>query len=400
MEDKIKKFINSSNFLIIGFNTRPIIKSAINLGVENIDDIDFFGDFDLLNIMKNVTIISELVQANFDKKSIQDIFYDELKRIIKEKKEISHIIITSGFDNRADIWKKIENLKPIIGNSSDTVKKVRNIKILSDFCRKKRIKFPNFIDLATDDQINKLKFPLIIKPKSSGGGKNIHLIERKEDFEELFTKILNRSDFIAQEFVKGIDISATISCNGHHASILTITKQILGEKFLGASSKFLYCGNIIPFKVNKKVYGEIGRISNEITKNFELKGINGMDFILKDGEIYLIEVNPRFPGTIELIEMLMHKNIFYEHVKSSIFEEISKFDLYDEQIGLKFILYATKEIKIGNFIELNNIYDIPKPGSKISMGSPICSILIIGNELNNIWDDGLKTTNDILRKCH
>ena len=395
MED----FLKSGKFLIIGFNSRPTLKSASKLGINTIYDIDFFGDLDLLELSNNIIIISDLIKEKIPKKSVQDIFYNQFEKIIKDNQDISYVILTSGFENRPDIWKKMENIKPIIGNSAETIKKVRDVNNLWEFCKASNFKFPNYVDLNLSEDITDLDFPLIFKPKSSGGGQNIHLINDSNQFMKILSELSNKNEYIVQEFVEGVDISATISCNGEKSSVLGITKQILGEKFLGATSEFLYCGNIIPFKVNNKIYKEIKKISNELTKKFNLKGINGIDFILKNNELYLIEINPRFPGTIELLEILTHKNIFYEHVKSSIFNEVSEIKYDFKQLGVKFILYSTKDMKIGELNSIEGIYDIPLSGSIIKNRDPICTMLIIGDELDSIWDEGVKKVQKILELC-
>ncbi|MHA1894913.1 MAG: ATP-grasp domain-containing protein [Candidatus Helarchaeota archaeon] len=400
MEEEIEDFLKSGYFLIIGFNSRPTIKSALKCGVKNLWAIDYFGDLDSLELTKNINIISESIYGKNSKNTIQDLFFVKFKEIIEEQKKISHVILTSGFDGRVDIWKKIKSFKGIIGNSPETIENVRDMSVLSKFCNEKQIKFPNHVDLGFNDKSFELTFPIIIKPKSSGGGQNIHYFKNLEDFNKLKKNILPKSNFIAQEFIKGLDISATISCNGKNASVIAITKQILGEKFLGAASNFLYCGNVIPFNVNDKIYEEIERISNEITKKFQLKGINGMDFILTDDDLYLIEVNPRFPGTMELIESLLNKNLFYEHVKSSKFGKISQYNPRISKIGIKFIVYAQKEFIVRDLKQIQGIHDIPRPGTHLKKGDPICSILLIGNDLDAIWEDGVNKVKKIYDICN
>ena len=400
MEEEIEDFLKSGYFLIIGFNSRPTIKSALKCGVKNLWAIDYFGDLDSLELTKNINIKSESIYGKNSKNTIQDLFFVKFKEIIEEQKKISHVILTSGFDGRVDIWKKIKSFKGIIGNSPETIENVRDMSVLSKFCNEKQIKFPNYVDLGFNDKSFELTFPIIIKPKSSGGGQNIHYFKNLEDFNKLKKNILPKSNFIAQEFIKGLDISATISCNGKNASVIAITKQILGEKFLGAASNFLYCGNVIPFNVNDKIYEEIERISNEITKKFQLKGINGMDFILTDDDLYLIEVNPRFPGTMELIESLLNKNLFYEHVKSSKFGKISQYNPRISKIGIKFIVYAQKDFIVRNLKQIQGIHDIPRPGTHLKKGDPICSILLIGNDLDAIWEDGVNKVKKIYDICN
>ena len=81
MEEEILNFLKSGKFLIIGFNSRPIIKSALNLSLQNIFDIDFFGDIDLLELTDNITVISEIIGEKTLKSSIQDLFYSPVYKL-------------------------------------------------------------------------------------------------------------------------------------------------------------------------------------------------------------------------------------------------------------------------------------------------------------------------------
>jgi len=394
----MEKFLKSGHFLIMGFNSRPAIKSAIKSGVKNIWGIDFFGDLDLLDILNNLIIMEDIIKENKLDLKLQDSFYDEGIKLLNAHKEISHVILTSGFDDSPDIWKKIENTRFVIGNSAKTIENVRNLKKLTNFCKKINIKVPDYIEFEKDDT-KSLNFPIILKPSATGGGVNIERFNNSDELNSFLKKNTPNINYILQEFIDGIDISATISCNGKEASVLAITEQLLGLDFLGADSKFLYCGNFIPFNVEPKILEEITRISKEITSEFNLQGINGLDFILKNDEVYLIEVNPRFPGTMELIELITDENLFQEHVKGSFFGEISKETFIKNKVGIKFIIYAPKDLKIGDLRSIDGVHDITKINKLVKKGDPICSILIMGDNRENVWKIARKKVNQVYNAC-
>ncbi len=398
MEEKIKQLIKSSNFLIMGFNSRPAIKSAINSGVNKIWGIDFFGDLDLLEIIDKLIIIENVIKENKTTKNLQDLFYEKAIELLETNKDINHVILTSGFDDRPDIWKKFENSRFLIGNSAKTISEVRNLRKLTDFCKNKSINVPDFIESEKKD-ITQLKFPIILKPRSTGGGANINLFNNLEEVNSYLNNQKPNFNYILQEFIDGKDISATISCNGKNGTVLAITEQILGKKFLGAESRFLYCGNFIPFNVNPMILKEIQRIANEITLEFNLKGVNGIDFILKNDKIYVIEVNPRFPGTMELIELISDQNLFYEHVKGSFFGQISEKSFIKNKSGVKFIIFAHKDLKIGNLKSIEGIYDITKFNKHVKKGDPICSILITGHNKEEICKNAREKVSEVYNAC-
>ena len=399
MNINVKDFLKSGHFLIMGFNSRPAIKSALNSGAKNLWGIDYFGDLDLLDILDNLLIMEDVIEKKKKKINLQDCFLEEAVNFLEEHGEISHIILTSGFDDRPDIWKKMENSRFLIGNSAQTIENVRNLKNLVNFCKNKAIKVPNFVESKKANH-DKLQCPLILKPKSTGGGVNIKLFGNESTLESFLKETPPGFDYIIQEFIEGKDLSATISCNGKEATVLTVTEQILGDESLGADSRFIYCGNYVSFPVNSTILKEIQRIANEITLEFNLRGINGLDFILKDNEVYLIEVNPRFPGTMELIELMSDKNLFLEHVKGAFFGEISNEIVIKNKIGVKFIIYAKNDVVVGDLKSIDGVQDITKKNKLVKKGDPICSFLYVGNDKDEVWAHARKKVEEVYKTCN
>ena len=57
-------------------------------------------------------------------------------------------------------------------------------------------------------------------------------------------------------------------------------------------------------------------------------------------------------------------------------------------------------MEIGDLKTLEGIHDITPPGRFVKNGDPICSILIVGTQLKEIWDDGIKKVHDVLKNCY
>ena len=81
--------------------------------------------------------------------------------------------------------------------------------------------------------------------------------------------------------------------------------------------------------------------SEDLIKQFNLIGSNGVDYILdKDGKLKIIEINPRFQGTYELVENSLDINLLDAHIKACEGEII---DIPNpSQYSIKKIIYARK----------------------------------------------------------
>ena len=80
-----------------------------------------------------------------------------------------------------------------------------------------------------------------------------------------------------------------------------------------------YCGNIVPYIQQMSPRNQlhnlnIGEIAANIIHNSKLIGSNGVDMIITDGEVYVIEVNPRLQGTFEAAKAALDINLGQAHI--------------------------------------------------------------------------------------
>ncbi|MEJ2296850.1 MAG: ATP-grasp domain-containing protein, partial [Candidatus Lokiarchaeota archaeon] len=158
-----------------------------------------------------------------------------------------------------------------------------------------------------------------MKKKQSSGGINIYRIESYQDFKLLKDKLnldFELNQWYVQEFIDGLSISCTVISDGLNARVISINRQIIGEKFLNAPKEFSYCGNVVPADLFQEDNDIIAEISLFLTKSLKLKGINGFDYVLKNHYPYLMEINPRIPGSLRVSESALGINLMDLHVKS------------------------------------------------------------------------------------
>lgn len=121
-----------------------------------------------------------------------------------------------------------------------------------------------------------------------------------------------------------------------------------------------------------------------LTREFGLVGLNGLDFILLEDQVWPIEINPRYTASMELIELATGLSVFDWHVRSIREGKLPPIDA-DERRGNptyygKTILYAERPCRAPDTTGWaeRGIRDIPFPGEEITRGSPICTLLATG----------------------
>ena len=121
-----------------------------------------------------------------------------------------------------------------------------------------------------------------------------------------------------------------------------------------------------------KINAEMRDTSENLAKKFKLNGSNGVDYIINENGLYVIEINPRIQGTFECVENSLGINMLDAHIKACNGEiiEIPKAKYY----SYKKIIYSPTRVKYEK-INLNNIYDLPHIGSITEKSEPLLTII-------------------------
>ncbi|MCE8428387.1 MAG: ATP-grasp domain-containing protein [Candidatus Methanoperedens sp.] len=341
--------------LVIGNSTRSIVCSAKKAG-HTVYSLDNFCDIDTLKCADKTASIEGLSDEKIYERA--HLFGD-----------VDAVILGPGFTKL-----KFNN---ILNNLPDVQEKVNDKLEIAEKFHKLDIPHPPTEPLT---KASALDFPLMIKPRSgSGGMKNILV-----NTENQLADYANRSDadeYIAQEFVEGIPFSASLIGNGDEAVVVALNEQLIGISWL-TCLPFAYCGNITPFST--RLDNEIRDFAERIALEFRLLGSNGVDFMLTDRGVVAIEVNPRFQGSLDTVELSMGINIFDAHIRSFSGE----MPQLKEPVcfAAKTIEYAKNNLKINKkiekhlriFMDRGEAADIPKLGRIIFPDEPIATFIGTG----------------------
>jgi predicted ATP-grasp superfamily ATP-dependent carboligase len=196
-----------------------------------------------------------------------------------------------------------------------------------------------------------------------------------------------KDGLIIQEWIEGQPGSVSVVGNGREARAVATNEQIIGAAFAGAKD-FRYSGNITPLEPDCP---ELAGMAEEIISELRLVGSNGVDSLLTKKGPVVVEVNPRFQGSLDTVELSTGLNIFKAHLEAfrGILPE-RPLPVPRRTAG-RVIFYAQKDLLIGPELFLEGstdclpdcltgcLTDIPRPGSLIKEGDPIASILATGS---------------------
>ena len=356
--------------LLIGIDTRSMLNSALKLNFD-IYSTSYFSTSDTPHIKNQKIILKEsdgescgVFEDEFDSKTLIDLSKDYID-------EVDYIIPISGV-SPTDF--KNTDQKKILGTVD--VKDIENkfkfyTKIKDEFQTPKTFRVTD-IHEAIEINKNYQHDNFILKPLQGNGGYNVNLLN--PDIE------LENNKFIMQEYISGVNISSSI-LSSNSIQKLVCNSRLLTINDFENNNKFIYAGNILPLTTEsimnnvkdiEKINNELKNTSEKLAKKFKLLGSSGVDYILNENGIYVIEINPRLQGTFECVERTFNINMLDAHIKACHGEviDIPKAQKY----SYKKIIYSHSRVKYQN-IELDNIYDLPHLGSITEKDEPLLTII-------------------------
>ncbi|KOF55875.1 carbamoyl phosphate synthase-like protein [Clostridium sp. DMHC 10] len=156
-----------------------------------------------------------------------------------------------------------------------------------EFFKKNNIECPN--TYLKNNIPYDVKFPLIIKPFNGMGSQSVFKIKNQKELDFFLEYVENA---IVQEFIEGTEFTVDVLCDLKGSVIFAIPRERL-EVRAGEVSKTRTVKNKI---IIKKVNELCEKLKKECV-NENLMGPLTMQCILNEkGEVYFIEINPRFGG--------------------------------------------------------------------------------------------------------
>ena len=357
--------------LLIGIDTRSMLNSALKLDYD-VYSTSYFSTSDTPTIKNQKIILKESdgescgeFENQFDAKQLLDISKDYID-------EVNYIIPISGI-SPSDFSKN--DRKKILGSVdvADIEDKYRFYqKIKDEFLTPKTFRVR---DIGEAIEINN-SYPdvqFILKPLQGSGGYDVNLLNNDDDFE------FNGKEFILQEYVSGISLSSSVLASKSEAKAITHSRLLTMNDF--GKDTFIYVGNILPL-TEKSIMGKVENMddllcnmkdtSESLAEKFNLMGSNGVDYILNEKGLYVIEINPRIQGTFECVEKAYGINMLEAHINACQGDIIEIAD--PKYYAYKKIVYSPTRMKYSK-IDLDNIYDLPHIGSITEKDEPLLTII-------------------------
>ena len=176
----------------------------------------------------------------------------------------------------------------------------------NNFLKDKGIFCANSISLNKSESfdipeiIKKVGIPCFVKPNSNGSSFGISKVNKKDELVNAIEKAFHFDDkIIIESFLNGVEVTCGIHNFHKDLTTLPITEIVSENDFFDYEAKYEgKSKEITPARLNSQTTEKVYLLTKKIYRLLNLNGIARIDFIIVNGEPYIIEANT-VPGLSE-----------------------------------------------------------------------------------------------------
>ncbi|AJR02421.1 D-alanine--D-alanine ligase [Siansivirga zeaxanthinifaciens] len=158
--------------------------------------------------------------------------------------------------------------------------------------------FLNLGDVINEDAIiEQVGLPCFVKANKAGSSFGVSKAHKKEDLQKAIETAFKEDDeIIIESFLDGTEVSVGVITYKGETKVLPITEIVSENDFFDYEAKYLgKSQEITPARLTPKEEAKVSSIAKKVYEVLKMKGFSRSEYIFKNGEPHLLEVNT-IPG--------------------------------------------------------------------------------------------------------
>lgn len=366
--------------LVVGASARAAAHSALRAGYAPLA-IDQFADVDL---------------PGHDTPRVFRHFNRELLQHVAAAPAMAWLY-TGGLENYPALVERIAQHRPLLGNRGGVLRMVRDQASLRSILRRAPCDLPETREqpdgVPTDGS-------WLCKPMRSGGG--LHVARW------LGQRPANTARRLYwQQCIDGPVWGATFVANGTHAQLIGVCEAIPA-----AVDNYHYRGSIGPLPIPREQHEQLQRLGDQLVAATGLRGLFGVDLIPVEDRLWVLEVNPRYTASVELLERAGCGAALAWHVDAcragrlpSASSSFTTLRLHGKQI-----VYAPRDLEMTDetvsrllaeqaLLAWPEVADIPRGHTRVAAGQPLATVFAEGDTLYDVRQQLDRAEQHLLMRC-
>ena len=230
----------------------------------------------------------------------------ELIRTEQENGFVRGVIVQFGGQTPLKLARALEAADiPIIGTSPDSIDLAEDRERFQKLLYSLELKQPpNQICHSAEEvmeQAEMIGYPVVVRPSYVLGGRAMAIIHDAPSMSSYVHELMQHfgdGPILLDSYLQGaIELDVDCLADGEKVTVAGVMEHI---EEAGVHSGDSAC-SLPPYSLGSEIVDEICRQSIELAKALNVKGLMNVQFAVKDGEIFIIEVNPRASRTVPFV---------------------------------------------------------------------------------------------------
>ncbi|MFG1417718.1 ATP-grasp domain-containing protein [Xanthobacter sp. V0B-10] len=343
---------------LIALSARPLAASAARAGFAALA-LDLFADLDTCAHAARCVRVHKRNGYAFDG--------DDLIQALGSLSPAGlPVVLGGGLEDDPDLMARIAARNPILGNSPEIVRVLKDPLALAGLCGHLSVPFPEVTaEAPTQDTFGGA--PVIEKKIGGAGGGHI----RRRAAGDLSAP---RHGYYLQREVKGEPYSLLLLANGRKAVVVGASRQWRDND---AEHPFRYGGVVGPVALPAAHAEAMREGAVRIALACGLVGLVSMDFVVSEDGWFLVEVNPRLGATLDIFDVDPLPPLLGLHL-AACGGRVPEGLPTPSEIHAARVVYAESDLLVPACTLPDHIADRPAAGAAIPKGAPVCTVRTSG----------------------
>jgi carbamoyl-phosphate synthase large subunit len=230
----------------------------------------------------------------------------EILRVEQDAGELVGVIVQFGGQTPLKLAQALEDAGiPILGTSPDAIDLAEDRERFAKLVNKLKLKQPsNGMARSRDEAVavaNRIGYPVLIRPSYVLGGRAMEIVDSEAQLDSYIAtavKVSGDSPVLIDKYLRdAIECDVDALCDGEQVVVAGVMQHI---EEAGIHSGDSAC-TLPPYSLSAEIIAEMERQAEALAMALGVKGLMNIQFAVKDGAVYLIEVNPRASRTVPFV---------------------------------------------------------------------------------------------------
>ena len=248
-----------------------------------------------------------------DRLFFEPLTFEDVIEVVQLEKP-KGVIVQFGGQTPLNLVKRLEEAGvPVIGTSPDAIDRAEDRERFQQLIEKVGLKQPpNSTVRSVEEAIEAAKritYPLVVRPSYVLGGRAMEIVYNEEELDRYMhdaVKVSNDSPVLLDYFLSAaIEIDVDLVCDGERVVVGAIMQHIEQAGIHSGDSACSLPPYNLPMEVQDKIREQVTALALELG----VIGLMNTQLAYQDGEIYIIEVNPRASRTVPFVSKCIGRSL-------------------------------------------------------------------------------------------